>query len=171
MRAGLMLESIFQGWFDKIVDFIVGFFAFIPQLIYFLYASIASFLDLLQYLVRKLAGLDVYYVDGQAQSGDLIVSFIKGIVGIDKSPTYSAVSTVFWSLVIFGVILLFVTTIVAIIKAHYNYDSNKSSPMRILFASIKSLATMAIVNIICIWLAMPSSCFDWAIINMECKST
>lgn len=143
--------SMLGSWFDKIVDFIVGFFAFIPQLIYFLYASIASFLDLLQYLVRKLAGLDVYYVDGQAQSGDLIVSFIKGIVGIDKSPTYSAVSTVFWSLVIFGVILLFVTTIVAIIKAHYNYDSNKSSPMRILFASIKSLATMAIVPIVAIF--------------------
>lgn len=143
--------SMLGSWFDKIVDFIVGFFAFIPQLIYFLYASIASFLDLLQYLVRKLAGLDVYYVDGQAQSGDLIISFIKGIVGIDKSPTYSAVSTVFWSLVIFGVILLFVTTIVAIIKAHYNYDSNKSSPMRILFASIKSLATMAIVPIVAIF--------------------
>ena len=143
--------SMLGSWFDKIVDFIVGFFAFIPQLIYFLYASIASFLDLLQYLVRKLAGLDVYYVDGQAQSGDLIVSFIKGIVGIDKSPTYSAVSTVFWSLVIFGVILLFVTTIVAIIKAHYNYDSNKSSPMRILFAAIKSLATMAIVPIVAIF--------------------
>ena len=143
--------SMLGSWFDKIVDFIVGFFAFIPQLIYFLYASIASFLDLLQYLVRKLAGLDVYYVDGQAQSGDLIISFIKGIVGIDKSPTYSAVSTVFWSLVIFGVILLFVTTIVAIIKAHYNYDSNKSSPMRILFAAIKSLATMAIVPIVAIF--------------------
>lgn len=142
--------SMMGSLFDKIVDFFVGFLAFIPQFIYFLYASIASFLDLLQFLVRKLAGLDVYYVDGQPVegSGDIVLSFIKGILGIDKSPTYSAVSTVFWSLIIFGVILLLVTTIIAIIKAHYNYDANKSSPMTILFASIKSLATMAIVPIV-----------------------
>lgn len=142
--------SMMGSLFDKIVDFFVGFLAFIPQFIYFLYASIASFLDLLQFLVRKLAGLDVYYVDGQPVegSGDIVLSFIKGILGIDKSPTYSAISTVFWSLIIFGVILLLVTTIIAIIKAHYNYDANKSSPMRILFASIKSLATMAIVPIV-----------------------
>ena len=142
--------SMMGSLFDKIVDFFVGFLAFIPQFIYFLYASIASFLDLLQFLVRKLAGLDVYYVDGQPVegSGDIVLSFIKGILGIDKSPTYSAISTVFWSLIIFGVILLLVTTIIAIIKAHYNYDANKSSPMTILFASIKSLATMAIVPIV-----------------------
>lgn len=147
----MQTASMLGGWFDKIVDFIVGFFAFIPQLIYFLYASIASFLDLLQYLIRKLAGLDVYYVDGQEVSGDLITSFIRGILGIDSSPTYSAISTVFWALVIFGVILLFVTTIISIIKAHYNYDANKSSPMRILFSSIKSLATMVIVPVVAIF--------------------
>ncbi len=147
----MQTASMLGGWFDKVVDFIVGFFAFIPQLIYFLYASIASFLDLLQYLIRKLAGLDVYYVDGQEVSGDLITSFIRGILGIDESPTYSAISTVFWSLVIFGVILLFVTTIISIIKAHYNYDANKASPMRILFSSVKSLLTMAIVPIVAIF--------------------
>lgn len=147
MQSVSMLGSLF----DKIVDFVVGFFAFIPQLIYFLYASIASFLDLLQYLIRKLAGLDVYYVDGEEVSGDLITSFIRGILGIDSSPTYSAISTVFWSLVIFGVILLFVTTIISIIKAHYNYDSNKASPMRILGGSIKSLATMVIVPVVAIF--------------------
>ena len=147
MQSVSMLGSLF----DKIVDFVVGFFAFIPQLIYFLYASIASFLDLLQYLIRKLAGLDVYYVDGEEVSGDLITSFIRGILGIDESPTYSAISTVFWSLVIFGVILLFVTTIISIIKAHYNYDANKASPMRILFSSVKSLLTMAIVPIVAIF--------------------
>ena len=35
MQSVSMLGSLF----DKIVDFVVGFFAFIPQLIYFLYAS------------------------------------------------------------------------------------------------------------------------------------
>lgn len=140
-----------KGFLQKIVDFLLGFVAFIPQGIYFLYASVASLLDVLQYLVRKLAGLDVYYVNGEPQGGDIITDFIKGIVGIDKSPAYSAVSTVFWSLVIFGVILLILTSIVSIIKAHYNYDANKANPFNILRGALKSLATMVIVPIVSIF--------------------
>lgn len=140
-----------KGIWQKIVDFFLGFAAFLPQSIYFLYASMASLLDVLQYLVRKLAGLDVYYVNGEAQGGDIITDFLKGIVGIDKSPAYSAISTVFWSLVIFGVILLILTSIVSIIKAHYNYDANKSNPFTILRGALKSLATMVIVPIVSIF--------------------
>lgn len=140
-----------KGIWQKIVDFFLGFFAFLPQSIYFLYASMASLLDVLQYLVRKLAGLDVYYVNGEAQGGDIITDFLKGIVGIDKSSAYSAISTVFWSLVIFGVILLVLTSIVSIIKAHYNYDANKSNPFTILRGALKSLATMVIVPIVSIF--------------------
>ena len=140
-----------KGWFQKVTDFVLGFFAFIPQIIYFLYSSIALLLDLLQYLVRKLAGLDGYYVNGVAQEGDIVTDFLKGIVGIDKSPAYSSIATVFWSLVIFGVILLVLSTIVSIIKAHYNYDANKSHPMTILRGALKSVATMAIVPIVAIF--------------------
>ena len=140
-----------KGWFQKVTDFVLGFFAFIPQIIYFLYSSIASLLDLLQYLVRKLAGLDGYYVNGVAQEGDIVTDFLKGIVGIDKSPAYSSIATVFWSLVIFGVILLVLSTIFSIIKAHYNYDANKSHPMTILRGALKSVATMAIVPIVAIF--------------------
>lgn len=149
MQAVSMLMA--KGIFQKIVDFFLGFFAFLPQSIYFLYSSLASLLDVLQYLVRKLAGLDVYYVNGQPQSGDIVTDFLKGIVGIDKSPAYSAISTVFWSLVIFGVILLILTSIVSIIKAHYNYDANKANPFTILRGALKSLATMVIVPIVSIF--------------------
>lgn len=140
-----------KGFLSKLTDFVLGFVAFIPQTIYFFYASIASLLDVLQYLVRKLAGLDVYYVNGQAQGGDIVTDFLKGIIGIDSSPAYSALSTVFWSLVIFGVILLILTSIVAIIKAHYNYDANKANPFTILRGALKSLATMVIVPIVSIF--------------------
>ena len=134
-------------WHEKIAQTILGFFTIIPQFIYFLYASAASLLDVMQYLIRKLAGLDTYYVDGQAKSGDIVLSFIRGILGIDKSDSYSALSTVFWSLVIFGAILLILTTIFAIIKAHYNYDAKKSHPFTIIGQSLKSFALMAIVPI------------------------
>ena len=145
------INMILSSWFTKMVDLITGFFAIIPQIIYFIYASCASFLDLLQYLIRKLAGLDVYYVNGEATSGDIVTSFIKGILGINKSEAYSALSTVFWSLVIFGVILLVLTTIFSIIKAHYNYDSKKSHPLTIIGASLKSLSLMAIVPLVAIF--------------------
>ncbi len=144
--------SLLGGWLDKIINFILGFFAFIPQLIYFLYASVASLLDVLQYLIRKLAGLDVYYVNGEPQqNSDIISQFLRGILGIDADPAYSTISTIFWSFVIFGVILLVLTTIISIIKAHYNYDANKSHPLKIFYGSLKSLALMAIVPIVSIF--------------------
>ena len=143
--------SLLASWWQNIIDFIVGFFACIPQLMYFLYTCCASLLDFLQYLIRKLAGLDVYYVEGSAVSGDIVLSFVRGILGIDKSPAYSSLSTVFWSLVIFGCILLVLSTIFSIIKAHYNYDAKKSHPMTIIMSSIKSLCLMAIVPIVAIF--------------------
>ncbi len=144
--------SLLGGWLDKIINFILGFFAFIPQLIYFLYASVASLLDVLQYLIRKLAGLDVYYVNGEPQANsDILTQFLRGILGIDADPAYSTLSTIFWSFVIFGAILLILTTIISMIKAHYNYDANKSHPLKIFYGSLKSLALMAIVPIVSIF--------------------
>ena len=45
--AGL---SMFGSILTKIGDIIAGFFAIIPQALYFLYASIASLLDMFQYV-------------------------------------------------------------------------------------------------------------------------
>lgn len=152
-----VLGDLIASWFQKIVEFIAGFFAFIPMTVYFIYTSICSLLDMFQYLIRKLAGLDVYYIDGVEQQGDLLVSFVKGILGIgDGSANYSTLSTVFWSLIIFSVILLVLTTIIAIIKAHYNYDSKKSQPMAIISNSIKAIFTMVLVPIVTVFGLMMS---------------
>lgn len=140
-----MMGSIMQ----KLMDIITGFFAIIPQSIYFLYASVGSLLDVLQYVVRKIAGLDVYYVNGanglEEKTGDIVTDIIEGILGINER--YSALNTVFWSMIIFGIIVLFVMTIITIIKAHYNYDSKKSQPSYIIKTALKSIATMAIIPI------------------------
>lgn len=146
-----VLGDVIASWFQKIIEFISGFFAFIPMTVYFIYTSCCSLLDMFQYLIRKLAGLDVYYIDGVEQQGDMLVSFIKGILGIEGSAAYSTLSTVFWSLIIFSVILLVLTTIIAIIKAHYNYDAKKSQPMAIITNSIKALFTMVLVPIVTVF--------------------
>lgn len=156
------------GVWDKFKDFFIGILAFIPQFIYFLYACCVSFLDLMQYLIRKLAGLDVYYVNssgmnenivnnftqgsGEAVSGDIITEFFEGILGISKNKaSYSALSTVFWSLVVFGCIILVLTTIFAIMKAHFNYDEKKSNPVNIIFNSVKTFFLMAIIPLTCLF--------------------
>ena len=144
MLKSSMLIDIWQ----TIENIISGFFAIIPQVIYFIYASVASLLDVLQLVLRKLVGLDVYYVKDPStgivveKSGDILKEFFEGIMGINNN--YSSLSTVFWSLIIFGVIVLVLATIFSIIKAHYNYDDKKSNPMTIIKNSLKALATMAI---------------------------
>ena len=147
-----LLEKIEDGVWRKVENIITGFFAIIPQFFYLLYASVASLLDFLQLVIRKLAGLDSYYVkvgsseNGTEKSGDILKEFIESILGINN--TYSALSTVFWSLVIFGVIVLILSLIFSLIKAHYNYDSQKSQPMAILKNGVKALFTMAITPVV-----------------------
>lgn len=141
-----------SSFWDRVMDIITGLFAFIPQCIYFLYTSMGSLLDLGQLVLRKLIGLDVYYIKDVdtgkyiSKSGDILKEFVEGILGINNS--YSALNTVFWSLIIFGVIVLVLTTIFAIIKAHYNYDEAKSQPTKIIGNSLKSLALMAITPLV-----------------------
>ena len=128
-----------------ITDFITGLFALIPQFIYFFYTCIASLVDLCQFLVRKFAGLDTYYIGSTEVEGDVLSQLINGILGIGGS--YSALSTVFWSLIIFGVIIMILATIISVIKAHYNYDEKKSHPKAIIGKAIKALANFAIVPV------------------------
>ena len=137
------------GFWTKITDFFTGIFAVIPQFIYFFYTCIASVLDALQYVLRKLAGLDTYYINGVKTDGDILTRFINGVLGLDGS--YSALNTVFWSMMIFGVILLILGVIISMIRAHYNYDGEKSQPSYIIRKALKNIATMAIVPIVTIF--------------------
>lgn len=147
-----LLPSMFGGIWQSLIDLVTGLFALVPQFLYFIYTCCASLLDLMQFAVRKVAGLDVYYVNGQATSGDIVSDFIGGILGINGSSVrYSSFSTVFWSLVVFGCIVLVVSTIIAIIKNQYTYDAKKSNPLTIVFSALKTLFLMAIVPLTCVF--------------------
>ncbi len=141
--------SMLAGLFDLLGNLLAGFFAIIPQTLYFIYASAASILDMLQYAAKKLAGLDVYYVNGKQQYGDILTSFVEGTLGFNSN--YSIFTTVFYSMVIFGVILLVFATIIAIIRAHYDYDAKKSPPMVIIGKAFKGLLTIVIVPFVTIF--------------------
>ena len=137
--------SLLGGLWTDIADFFTGIFALIPQFIYFFYTCIASLLDLFQFLIRKFAGLDTYYVGDVATEGDVMSNLINGILGINGS--YSSLSTIFWSLIVFGVIVLILAVILSTIKGHYNYDEKKSSPKAIIGRAVKALANFAIVPV------------------------
>ena len=90
----------------------------IPKFLYFLITNILSILDLFQFLFRRFAGLDVYYIDGVEQEGDIILGFMRGIV----EGKYPALRTIMISLIILGTILLVLSTILAVIKTELNPD-------------------------------------------------
>lgn len=131
-------------------EFFSALFDIIPKIMYLLYSSLACVLDLLQLFFRKLAGLDVYYVDGKAVTGDLVTNFITGILGINANGlTYSALSTVFWSFIVFGIIICFAATVIAIVKSHYSYDDKAAKgPMQYIYTAGKAVINMVAVPII-----------------------
>jgi len=149
-----MSVSMLLGVFDWVADFFKALFDMIPKIIYLLYSSLACCLDVLQLFFRKLAGLDVYYIDGKPQTGDLVTNFIGGILGINingvqDSTDYSSLSTVFWAFVVFGIIICFVSVFVAIIKSHYSYDDKAAKgPMQFVYTGVKSIINMVAVPVI-----------------------
>lgn len=135
---------------------IATFVDLIPKGIYLLYACLASAVDAMQALVRKLAGLDYYYqtINGNPNlvtGTDPLTEFIYGILGFgDSAPVYQALNTVFWSFAIFGLIVLAVTTMAAIIKSHYNEDSGQTSPWKYIYTAGKAIVTFAIMPVVVI---------------------
>lgn len=134
----------------SMLDQFLTIFDIIPKIIYLMYSCLASAADAMQLLVRRLCGLDLYYIDGEeVLLTDPLTEFINGILGIGNSAgTMQALNTTFWSLAIFGLILLALTSIVALIKAHYKEDVASTSPGKILYGAFKSILTFAIVPIV-----------------------
>ncbi len=152
-----MFKSMTLGMFDWIGEFFKSMFDLIPKVMYLLYASLASLMDVLQLFFRKLAGLDVYYVDGKAVTGDIVTNFIGGIMNIQINTTdgvkieYPILSTVFWSMIVFGLIICFVSTLVAIVKSHYTYDDKAAKgPMQYVFTAGKAVVNIVAVPVIII---------------------
>lgn len=149
-----------KDWFISILDNI-------PRVIYFFFAAFTSGIDALQCIIRKLAGLDTFWtsnVGGVAGEGgsttinsntnavfgkDPLTEFIYGTLGIgDSSVAYKALNTVFISLSIFALIVLAITTMVAMIKSHYSEEYQNTNPWKYIYTAIKSVLTYAILPVV-----------------------
>lgn len=142
------MAELFVNLFTKIAYHIAS-------LIYLLYASIAQFLDVFQLLIRKLAGLDKYYVADEngvltAQSGDIINYFIQDIVlGVfdkDSTSSYPILSTIFWSMIVFSLIILTILTFWRVIRDRIGENAGKN-PLTHIYNMIKAIIKGAAVPI------------------------
>lgn len=128
---------------------VTGLFSFLPKLMYLISTSFMTIIDVLQLFFRKIVGLDTYYVttDGvtSQQTGDIIEEFIKGTF----TNKYPVLNNVFWSFIILGVIMLFLTTLIAIIRNEYTPEKDGSnSKSKVIGRSFKALVTFAIVPVV-----------------------
>lgn len=137
------IKSWFTGWFGAILSFI-------PKIFYQLMSMIFAILDLLQYLVRKFAGLDNMAATAAAAenanaSGDLALYMINLIFNGG-----TVLTTVFWSMIILGVFMLALTTFIAVIKSEYTATSAKDAAKGpILINALKGLMSFVVVPITC----------------------
>lgn len=135
----------FMAVLEKIASWVGALFSIIPKTLYLLVTFAMQIVDIIQLLFQKLAGLDVYYVEGSdnPESGDFLIYFLRKVL-FEKG----TLNTVFWSMVILGLFLLVFATIVAVIRTQYNYDEKPVSPTKVVGQAIKSLFSFAIVPIV-----------------------
>lgn len=135
----------FMAIMEKIASWVGALFSIIPKTLYLLITFAMQIVDIIQLLFQKLAGLDVYYVEGSEnpETGDFLVYFLRKVL-FEKG----TLNTVFWSIVILGLFLLVFATIIAVIRTQYNYDDKPVSPTKVVGQAIKSLFSFAIVPIV-----------------------
>jgi hypothetical protein len=136
--------SLMMGIFSNLFDFILDVFSLIPKFVYFLIMTLASFLDFAQLAIRKIAGLDVYYIQGvdKPQTGDIVLAFIRGI--FEENSRFPALKNAFWSLVVLALVLIILTTIIAIIRQEYA-NNKELTTMNIVKRAVKGLFMFLIV--------------------------
>lgn len=142
MNAGI-LSSIFDGikavvdFFANFVDILKGLFqalviyAFAP--IYYLFMGICSIVNFAEMMFKKFAGIDpIMTNDGEMNILDV---FIRS----------NEIWGLFVSILILSIVLLFLFTIVAVIKSEFALDAKGSAKGPIIARSLKSLAMFIIV--------------------------
>lgn len=144
MPSGMLLD-----FWSKVGEFVGGVFSIIPKLLYFIVSCVLSLIDLCQVAFRKLAGLDPIMISDETIIGDPVYRIITDALFTGR---YPAIKTVFWALIILGVFMLFITSIIAVIRLEYNPDKDKgNSKAGVIKNFFKALFSFAIVPIACLF--------------------
>lgn len=142
------MGSLILAWYDKVWDVINGFLVFIPKILYFILTCVLSVIDLCQVLFRKLAGVDPIIISDKIYTGDSVYKIITDAL---FTGAYPAIRTLFWGLIILGVLMLIITSIIMVIRVEYADDKGDNSKGKIVKNFFKALFSFAIVPIACIF--------------------
>ncbi len=143
--------SMLGAWWDifsYIGELLGGVFVgilFLPFTLIF--QGILIIVDFAEETFKKLAGLDTMFLNGSPINGtdgsgqDLVYAFISD----------SAIQDIFWSIVALSVVLLFVLTIVAMIRSEFTIDLKGAAKMPIITRALKSLVNFIMVPAVSIF--------------------
>lgn len=150
MNIALRFSQL-NGWIGDLMKSISNFFMNLVAMVWgniiiWIYqifiVPLALVIDAIQLMFRKFAGLDNYLYEGELQSGDVVLSLINS----------ETVQNVFWSLVILAVVLLIITTIVALIRAQTQSmdDKSRRTNNQIFASALKALVNFFMVPVVAI---------------------
>ena len=143
MFSTLNLLSIMSDVWNKVTDFSTTLWGLFLKVLYLITQCFVWLIDFLQIIFRKLAGVDTYFIKKSSSTqyekmeGDIILNLI----------TDKRIYSVFIGIVLLSVVLLFVTTIVAIIRSEYATEGAQNSKGKIIGKSIKGLFSFVLVPI------------------------
>lgn len=146
------LTSLFQWLINFAIDLIVVIFA---EVLYSIGLTLLSLVDFFQAFFNALCGLGTYYDNGVAVQGDPILSLI----------TNKAVLQVFLALTIVAVIMLILTTIIAMVRTEFTTEGAKNTKGNIIGSALKSLAMFFVVPAACVFGIILSSGLLKAVYN------
>lgn len=140
---GGILSSIWDAikaivtFFTNFTDILKGIFQatiiYAYSIFYYLFMSICSIVNFAEMLFKKFAGIDPIMTDrGEMNILDV---FVKS----------NEIWGLFVSIIILSIVLLFIFTIVAVIKSEFSLDAKGSAKGPIIARSLKSLAMFLIV--------------------------
>jgi len=136
------LGSMVNGLVEQMLSIIITPLA---MLLYSLQIGFFWLIDCIQGIFRSMAGLDLYYYQGEEQSGDMVLSMLMS----------DTVMSIFYGVLVVAIMLLFVTTFVAIIRSEF-VERGANPKGAIIGRSIKALFYFAAVPVVClfgIWIA------------------
>lgn len=145
------MSMMLFNFVKSLKNFLKGLFAIIPKFLYFIVTCILSLIDLCQVAFRKLAGLDPIIISGEqgTYTGDVVYKLITDALFTGR---YPAIRTIFWSLIILGVFMLFITSIIALLRLEYNPDKEKgNSKSGVVKNFFKAIFSFAIVPVACLF--------------------
>ena len=133
------------GYIGSILVSLVKFILFMP--LYLVFAGVMLVATFAEMTFKKISGIETIYLNGEAFGGassgdgkDLVYAFI----------TDSAIQDVFWAIIGLSIVLLFVFTIVALIRAEFTIDLKGSAKGPIIGRALKSLVNLLIVPVVTI---------------------